>query len=264
MRFPLFKKKQRLSKKEARKIINTRTLPRKAPKRLNFRLLFRAFGIAALVGIGFAANSFNKSLLVDDIQLHGTFDKDQGLQARKLVFELLKGEGFFSLPLKDIAHNLETFTWVETVGIRKDWPSTLHVQIISHKPVARLNSEQYISSVGEVFSADNLLLEEIYALPNLVAPEDKAQEVIDFYAQISSRLASYDLSINTFELMENNSWRLMLSSGTELRLNYENAQQRLDDFMFVMEKYFLDRMTTISHIDLRYQQGFAVRWNEEV
>ena len=169
------------------------------------------------------------------------------------------GKGFFALDLDAVQHAVATLPWVESVEARKRWPDTLLLRIYERQPFARWNDKQLISRQGQVFdapgSADNR------TLPALSGPDARLAEVVSFYAEAQKAFAGTRLKITGVALSERGSWSLATDSGAQIVLgDREQAGRRLRRFLDVYPQLMAGHADGFAYADLRYTNGFAVRW----
>ena len=93
---------------------------------------------------------------VTAIDVHGNQEVD------KQTIIQLAGVGaqanLLDMDLKAIAPRIQGYAWIETVTLRKEWPSHLHIEVRERRPMALLNTPKglfFVDSKGEPFAALN-------------------------------------------------------------------------------------------------------------
>lgn len=171
------------------------------------------------------------------------------------------GKGFFALSLDKVQKAVAALPWVESVEARKRWPDTLMLRIYERQPFARWNDKQLISRQGLVFDAPGA--EGIGALPLLQGPNDRLAEVVSFYAETQKAFAGARLRIAGVALSERGSWSLTTAGGAQIVIgDRDQAGRRLRRFLDVYPQLMAGRTGGFVYADLRYTNGFAVRWPE--
>lgn len=167
--------------------------------------------------------------------------------------------GFFSLKIEHIMHELEGIEWVYDVSLRRLWPDRLLITIEEQQPIARWGDGLLLNRYGEVFAASGDY--SATSLPVISGEIGRETDLILFFNQADRLL--HPLNLKMIELREDarGDQRLKLDSGIELALGRKNRMQRLERFASAYSKTLRPFMERIEALDLRYANGFAVRWN---
>lgn len=169
------------------------------------------------------------------------------------------GRGFFALDLDAVQKAVAALPWVESVEASKRWPDTLLLRIYERQPFARWNDRQLISRQGQVFDVPPGELDP--SLPSLHGPDDRLAEVVSFYADTRKAFGGTHLQITGVSLTERGSWSLGTADGAQIVLgDREQAARRLRRFLDVYSQVVAGHATGFAYADLRYTNGFAVRW----
>jgi cell division protein FtsQ len=172
------------------------------------------------------------------------------------------GSGFFALDLDAVRNAVAALPWVETVEARKRWPDTLILRVYERQPFARWNDKQLISRQGLVFDAP--LTADTRALPDLRGPDERLAEVVSFYAETSKAFAGTHLQIDGVALTERGSWSISTANGAQIVIgDRDQAGRRLHRFLDVYPQLMAGHVNGFAYADLRYTNGFAVRWPEQ-
>lgn len=179
-------------------------------------------------------------------------------QLRALVMPHL-GKGFFALDLDAVQKAVAALPWVESVQARKRWPDTLMLRIYERQPFARWNDKQLISRQGLVFDAPDS--DDTGALPKLSGPDSRLAEVVSFYAETHKAFAGTHLDITGVALTERGSWSVTTATGAQIVIgDRDQAGRRLRRFLDVYPQMTAGHTDAFAYADLRYTNGFAVRW----
>jgi cell division protein FtsQ len=169
------------------------------------------------------------------------------------------GKGFFALDLDAVQKAVAALPWVESVEARKRWPDTLQLRIYERQPFARWNDKQLISRQGLVFDVPGT--DDAGALPSLHGPDDRLAEVVSFYADTRKAFAGTHLQITGVALTERGSWSVSTAAGAQIVIgDREQAGRRLRRFLDVYPQLIAGHADGFAYADLRYTNGFAVRW----
>ncbi|KGI77056.1 cell division protein FtsQ/DivIB [Oleiagrimonas soli] len=169
------------------------------------------------------------------------------------------GKGFFATRLDRVQQAVQALPWVATVEARKVWPDTLMLRVQERQPVAHWNGDRLIGRDGEVFAAPGAA--DIGGLPELSGPDAREGDVVAFYQKVSESFARVGLRVDGVDLSGRASWRLKLGNGAELVIGSDDVQSRLQRFLDVYPRLAQDGQgQPFTRVDLRYANGFAVRW----
>jgi cell division protein FtsQ len=179
-------------------------------------------------------------------------------QVREAVLPRL-GKGFFALDLDGVQKAVAALPWVESAEARKRWPDTLVLRIYERQPFARWNDRQLISRQGQVFDAPDVAANS--TLPDLRGPDSRLAEVVSFYAETKRAFVGAHLQISGVELTERGSWSVTTADGAQIVIgDRDQADRRLQRFLSVYPQLMAGHVSEFAYADLRYTNGFAVRW----
>jgi cell division protein FtsQ len=169
------------------------------------------------------------------------------------------GKGFFALDLDGVQQAVAALPWVESVEARKRWPDTLVLRVYERQPFARWNDKQLISREGLVFAAPGA--GDLGNLPTLRGPDSHLAEVVGFYAEVQKAFTGIHLRITGVALTERGSWSVDTGSGARIVIgDRDQAGHRLRRFLDAYPQLSAGHTDAFSYVDLRYTNGFAVRW----
>ncbi|GAA0714104.1 cell division protein FtsQ/DivIB [Dokdonella soli] len=196
---------------------------------------------------------------VTQISVRAEFDHVSAEQIRAAAQPLL-GEGFFAIRLDAIRDAVAKLPWVEHAEARKRWPDTIDLVIYEQQPYARWGENRLINRQGHIFSvAGNSNLQ---GLPRLAGPDDRLAEVLQFYADCVKDFSGSGLVIDAVTLSSRGGWKLDLASGAVIEIGRADAQQRLRRFLDVWPRLASSHPAPPTYVDLRYENGFAMRWQD--
>ena len=218
-----------------------------------------AIALVALPIVGvlrgwFAANRWP----VTELTVQAEFKHVTADQLRATVLPRL-GKGFFALDLDAVQKAVAALPWVESVEARKRWPNTLLLRIYERQPFARWNDRQLISRQGLVFDAPTTA--DTAALPSLHGPDARLAEVVSFFAETHKAFSGTHMDITGVSLTDRGSWSVATASGAEIVIgDRDQAGRRLRRFLDVYPQMAAGHADAFVYADLRYTNGFAVRW----
>ncbi|HMM67616.1 MAG TPA: cell division protein FtsQ/DivIB [Dokdonella sp.] len=194
---------------------------------------------------------------VRKIELRAEYAHVSAEQIRATVENHL-ARGFFAVQLTDVQKAVGQLPWVERVEARKQWPDTLRLTVYERQPFARWGADRLISRSGELFEVPGA--DAMQGLPQLAGPDERLAEVIAFHAECMREFSGSGLSVRAIELSARGSWRLTLASGALIEIGRVDARQRLKRFLDVWPQLAAGNNGPPVYVDLRYENGFAMRW----
>jgi cell division protein FtsQ len=121
--------------------------------------------------------------------------------------------------------------------------------------LARWSAGGLVNTRGELFEAASSS-----ELPVLSGPEGSAREVAEQYGQFKTALAPLKLKPASVTMNERRAWQLKLDNGLTLELGRDQAGARLNKFVRVYDATIARMPRQVAYVDLRYPNGFAVRF----
>lgn len=167
-------------------------------------------------------------------------------------------QGFFATDLGAVRQAIDALPWVASASARKQWPDTLVIRVQERQPFAHWDATRLIDHHGRVFSVPGAAA--VRGLPSLSGPEGRLAEVVHFYMQVRQRLAAVGLHVTGAHLDNRGGWRVDLTDGARLVVGRTAPDQRLARFASVYRALAGTHDQPFIYADLRYTNGFAVRW----
>ncbi|MBS0432794.1 MAG: cell division protein FtsQ/DivIB [Proteobacteria bacterium] len=194
---------------------------------------------------------------VRTLQVQAEFRHVGADELRQAVLPSLRS-GFFALDLDKVRDEVARLPWVARVEARKRWPDTLELRVLELHPVAHWGHGRLLGRDGRLFSVADA--DAVTGLPHLSGPDDRVADVVDFYGRAQQQFAPLHLRVDVVDLSERGSWAVRLSDGGAVVIGRDQPQQRLARFIAVMPMLLQGRTGSFVYADLRYSNGFAVKW----
>jgi cell division protein FtsQ len=166
--------------------------------------------------------------------------------------------GFFGISGNKLEQALLTNPWVNEVTIRRIWPSTLEITLSEKQPIAIWNHTDLLMNDGTC-----LLIEDHKLPPNLphfTGPENQQVQVLQAWQQMQQLFAPLNLTVQAIDLSERQSWTIKLSNNIVVIIGQNQLWERLRSFVKVYPNVIADNQRQAISVDLRYQNGLAVKW----
>ncbi len=214
-----------------------------------------ALPVVAVLNGWFATTSWP----VRELAVHATFRHVNPTQVRAAVQPSL-GAGFFAVDLAQVRDAVAALPWVGQVEVSKRWPDALEITVTEIQPVAHWGTGALLGRDGRIFKVPDANV--VQGMPQFDAPDDRAGEVMAFYHTAMADFAPYGLRVSGVDLSARGSWTLVLSNGARVVVGDGQPDQRLARFAAALPVLMRGRSDGFMYADLRYSNGFAVRWPE--
>jgi cell division protein FtsQ len=204
---------------------------------------------------------------LDRIEVEGDLLRNNLATVRANVAQRLSG-GFFSVDLHQSREAFEAVPWVRKAVVRRVWPNELRVTLEEHRPAAYWAHEdrddQLVNTFGEVFDANVGDVDDEH-LPTLQAPAnptaDEARAMLDMLHRLQPVLKPLG-ELDTLRLTERGSWSVELDNEASIELGRgtpEEVVARTERFVRTLPELRRQYPAPLSHADLRYPEGYAVK-----
>lgn len=202
-------------------------------------------------------DSWSRILPIKQVNIAGEFMHLSTPELETRATDVIRG-GFVSVSVAAIKQELIQEEWISDVAVRRVWPDSLMIYITEHEPVASWGESSLLSSEGVVFSPPQASFPA--GLPALNGPRGSARTVLQKYRSLKKELAQVNLDIDEFALTERRAWQFRLVNGPVVLLGRKDIEGRFERFFDFAIPYQADRLLQATSVDMRYTNGFAVRW----
>lgn len=242
--------------------------PKKAkrPLRERLRWLFQGVSLLSLLvvlaGLLWGAEKVYHKLdvPVGVIAVNGQFSHVDQSEVQGLVEPLVNG-GIISLNLAQIRHELERHPWIERVTVSRQWPGGLVINVMEETPIARWGKDSFLNSSGEMLIiGDNSGLAH---LPLLNGGKGAERSLMKAYREIAQLLQPSNLKIASLKRDQRGAWWLELSNGLDLVIGRDQVMDKMRRFLTVWKSTLKGQVEQIAQVDVRYDNGVAVKWIEK-
>lgn len=168
-------------------------------------------------------------------------------------------DDFFSVDVDALRSAALELPWVNDATVRRVWPNHLDISVHEHVAVARWANGGLVSEKGRLFFPSKG--RGLDLLPVLDGPDGSHEELLERHRELAEALAPLERRVLRTSVDERGNWKVRLAGGMRLVLGDE--QSRLGDFAQNLRVALGDRLQHASRVDLRYANGFAVRWNDQ-
>ena len=176
------------------------------------------------------------------------------------VIEPFTKTNLYLLDSEGLEAALENIPWVHSASMTKIWPNKLVVKIFEQHPVAFWGEKEMLAENGEIIKAS--LAKEKGRLPLLYSPNDKGRNMAANFLKIKKWMEGFPLRMVEFKEDSRGSWQIKLQNGMTVKIGREYQEKRLRRFMVGYDHSLKNVFNDIKVVDLRYTNGFAVKWKK--
>jgi len=196
-------------------------------------------------------------LPIRQVRIAGAFRHLSPGELQSLVVSHVQG-GFFTVDVDAIRRALLADPWVEQVSVRRQWPDGLTVYVREHIAVARWGEKGLLNVEGEFFSPDKNTFPQ--HLTELNGPEGTRPQLLDRLRVLRVALSHAGRDVVKLSLSDRRAWSFELDDGLTVIVGRKDFGDRVRRFARVFPTALSSRIADIDRVDLRYTNGFAVRW----
>jgi len=168
--------------------------------------------------------------------------------------------GFFTIDLKKISQLLQDDHWVSEVSVRRIWPSSVLVKIKERTPKAKLNKNSFFDEKGDIFKPLHIPNIDILQIHDL---SDDPEKLFFIANQVNGKFIENGLFLKGITKTKLGIIELELTDFKQIILGEEqNFQDNLARFLNSYQAVLKSFWFKVTKVDLRYIDGFAVRFNE--
>ena len=196
------------------------------------------------------------TLPIKQVYIEGEFQRLDTNRMQELVSDKVRG-GFFNIDVTAIRNTLVALPWVKEVSVHRIWPDGLRLVVNEQTAVVRWNETGLLNDQGHYFAPEKDSFP--HGLSVLEGPEDSQKLLLERFKLLKQ---FYGLSIVRLRLNERRAWQFELDNGLSVVLGRKDFESRLDRFVYMVINNLGEKLSQAEEIDMRYTNGFAVRWKQ--
>lgn len=221
-------------------------------RRLSDLLLMLLLAAIAMLAVWYVL----RDLPIRSVRIAGTLEHVDRATLEGVINRRLHG-GFFGVDVEAVRRAVQGVSWVKEASVRRIWPDSLHVAVVERQAAARWGEHELLEADGSVFRPEGGARP---ALAELLGPPGAAARVFARYRALQRQLAPLQRRLERLALNERGTWRGQLDTGMVMIFEDSLGEAQLRQFVEVASKVLRARLDEITQVDLRYANGFAVRW----
>lgn len=183
----------------------------------------------------------------------------------KMITDVVRDYGrvdLLQIKPRELAQHIQQLDWVLTAQVEKQWPDALKVNVVERLPILRWGNDDFLDS-----DTNHFHLPESPALAQLFpvsGPEGTEQTVLAMYRKLNPWLNQQGITMTRLTLDPRMNWHIGLDNTIDIVIGRDNLNERLKKLVVVYNRIIKRYQKYIVSVDLRYQDGFSVRWKEGV
>lgn len=194
---------------------------------------------------------------IETVFIDGAFERVSAIQVEDALGQYIQ-TGFLSADLHAMRRQLRELPWVANANVRRRWPGSIEVSIDEQSPAARWDDAGLLNVDGELFIEN--VTHVPAELPLLSGPKGAERRVAELYFRIEERLERRGMAAVALRLDDRGAWELQLTSGIRVRLGARMVDIRLERLFEALDKVVAAQAEDVDYIDMRYTNGFVIRW----
>ncbi|MCF6766449.1 FtsQ-type POTRA domain-containing protein [Thiotrichales bacterium 19S3-7] len=228
---------------------------------MRLKVLIKLFVCAIIIGFGVWGWYYIHTpgrFPIKTVKIDGTYHYISQSMLKDLLLPQISN-GFFNLDVNQLQNQLAKIPGIKSAGIRRSWPSTVHVTLNEYVAKAYWNKNAIITDDSKIFTPKVML--NLPDLAHLYSNRVHADLMLRTYSQLEALASKYQLTINDLTFTANQ-WSIKLSDGTIVILGSANPLKQLKKLLAVLPE-INQANKQIARIDMRYTNGFAVDFKKK-
>ena len=220
------------------------------------------------------------------VKVEGQLSEAEAAQIRRRIGQVLQRR-LLTMDVARLRERVLELSWPGAVSVRKVWPDTIVVRVARRSVVARWADAGYLTPAGEILNTPNGPLD----LPVFDCALSSPRQAMELYRYLQGMARDAGLVIDQVVENELGEWRLAVSAPATTPAETQNApgagkgagdiaswasdpgsltvmlgadrlRERMQRFLVACSRLLGSRAGAVEYVDLRYQNGIAVRWRE--
>ncbi|QEY25196.1 cell division protein FtsQ/DivIB [Neisseria zalophi] len=194
---------------------------------------------------------------VKQVRIEGEIQRTGNKQLQTVAQKYIRGN-ILKADLNGAQEAFAKLPWIGKVTIRRRLPDTVEIRLVERIPVARWKDSALVDSEGNLFKAAT---DETF--PEFEGQPGTARDMVNHYNRFTGIIRPLDLHIVKLEYTARSAWSAELDNGIVVRLGRENEIDRMQRFADMWPSILKEQEKYLEYIDMRYKDGFAVRYREK-
>ena len=196
---------------------------------------------------------------IEQLRIHAEYRRVDAEQIRAAVAPQAT-QGFFAVDLDAVRRAVQGVDWVASAEVRKVWPNLLEITVHEHQPYARWGEDRLLSTRGQLFPIPEQGID--LPLPELQAGDEHVGEMMRVHDVAAPLFALHGSELVGMRFSARGSWSFRLADGAVVMAGRGDPMARLQRFVPLFAELRNVEQRPLVRADLRYANGFALRWGE--
>jgi cell division protein FtsQ len=196
---------------------------------------------------------------IEKIRITGNFRYLETQKIEKHLQDYL-GDGFFSVDIKSIQHQISQQPWIKKVSVRRVWPDLIAVHLLEKEAFARWDETHLLDRDAIIFTAESKKFQQ---LPLINGYSGNSRQLLQRFVELRQQFSNQKIELSGLIEDSKGALRLLLNNQLSVSLGSENNDQKIQHLLMVYQQQIQQRSQHIKHIDFRYSNGFAIAWKKE-
>lgn len=204
-------------------------------------------------------------------------------------------QGFFNIPVSSIRDALLAQPGISAVSVTRRFPDLVKIEITEDQPVALYHHDSFIDLKGLIITPEMIFGIDNLNLPIFIGPSDQMLTMVNEYESFEAVFNSFknlNFRITQLSLDDYGQWEIILNNGLVIDCGNQDVFNRLTKFLKAYPNLISpdspgatglgdaslsgslgvnknkasqsknkNANQTLVSVDLRYSEGFALRWN---
>ncbi len=199
------------------------------------------------------------TLPIRQVRIEGEFRHLSTATLQELASNRVQG-GFFNIDVAAIRDALLAEPWVREVSVHRVWPDSLQIFVTEQTPLARWQAGGFLNEEATLFKPVVDSVSE--SLPVFAGPRGTEKLMLEQYQYLQELLRPLNMQVTVLQLDERRAWEFITLSGLQVIIGRKDPEVRITRFAALVPGSLGQKLETAAVIDMRYPNGYAVRWKD--
>jgi len=167
--------------------------------------------------------------------------------------------GFFNVDITHAKKALLSLPAIKDISITRHWPDRVSIHTTEYHAFAKWNQNDWLTPEGATFHSNFVPADRPY--PHFIALPEDIPTLLKSYPTWHDLFASHQLHISTVASLSVDSWSITTDNNEQFIFTESQTMTTLPEFLKaypkLREKHPEEKLL---YVDMRYNNGFAVRW----
>lgn len=172
------------------------------------------------------------------------------------------GSSFWRLDIEKVHRDLVRIDWVYQAQVVRKWPSYLEVKILEQIPVARWGDSALLNQNGDIFYPYNI--KEFVQYVKLDGEDIQAKKMLKKLDLFQIQFQKLGWLIKQIDKRVDEGWLVTFVSNKKIIIGNQNWFQQINRFIYTYPRVKKEVTKQAQVYDLRYSNGFVIRFSQKL